>query len=216
MHEQRRRFAWMLEQLAGRGLRIPLTHISNSGAFSQALRGPDYADNGYFMDMIRIGVLLYGLLPSEELRDVCAMLNTKPVMRLITQVGMVKHLPAGSGISYGHMFHTQRETRIATLPVGYADGYPRRLSNKAHVLIRGQAAPIVGAICMDQCMADVTDIPGPVVPGDEAVMLGWQDVSGSGASPAVTADDLAGIVGTIGYEVVCGIGKRVPRVYING
>jgi alanine racemase len=208
MHEQRTRFEWVLGKLAERGLRIPLTHISNSGAFAQTLRGAPYADGGYFRDMIRIGILLYGLLPSGEMRGVCKTLGIKPVMRLITQVGMVKQLPSGAGISYGHMFRTERETRVATLPVGYADGYPRRLSNKAHVLIRGCKAPVVGAICMDQCMADVTDIPGEVKPGDEAVLLGSQ------GNEEISADDLADIVGTIGYEIVCGIGKRVPRVYI--
>jgi alanine racemase len=180
--------------------------MANSGAFSQILRGGPYGDPGYFADMIRLGILLYGLLPSGEMRDVCAPLRLRPVMRLLTQVSMVKELPEGAGISYGHLFRTARPTRIVTLPVGYADGYPRRLSNKAQVLINGHYAPVVGAICMDQCMADGTDIPGPINPGDEVVMMG---------GTMNTADILADILGTIGYEIVCGIGKRVPRVYIN-
>jgi alanine racemase len=106
------------------------------------------------------------------------------------------------------MYTTTRQTTIAVIPVGYADGYPRRLTHGGQVKIRGRFAPVVGAICMDQCMADVTDIPG-AAPGDIAVMLGTP-------SEGIGADDLAGIAGTINYEIVCGIGKRVPRVYKMG
>lgn len=208
MHEQRARFAWVLEALHKRGLTIPVRHMANSGAFAQTLRGGVFADEGFFADMIRVGVLLYGLLPSGAMAEVCAPLGLKPVMRLVTQVSMVKSIPAGSGVGYGHMFRSQRETKVATLPVGYADGYARRLSNKARVLIGGRPAPVIGAICMDQCMVDVTDIP-EVKPGDEVVMLGTQ------GTETVSADELADIVGTIGYEIVCGIGKRVPRVYVK-
>jgi alanine racemase len=202
MPEQQRRFGWLCGQLVERGLCIPNRHSFNSGAFAQTLRGAEYG--GGFPDTVRLGILLYGLPPSSEMKEICGELRLKPVMRLLAQVGMVKTLPAGFGISYGHSFRTQRETRVATLHIGYADGYPRRLSNKARALINGQYAPIVGAICMDQCMADVTGIP--VNPGDVAVMLGAEENS---------ADVLADTLGTIGYEVVCGIGKRVPRVYIN-
>lgn len=208
MHEQRKRFEWLLAQLGERGLRIPVRHMGNSGAFAQTQRGEDYADTGFFMDMIRVGILLYGLLPSSDMAQVCAPLGLKPVMRLMTQVSMVKRISSGAGVGYGHMFHAERETLVATLPVGYADGYARRLSNRARVLVNGYYAPIIGAICMDQCMADVTDIP-VVKPGDEVVMLGAQGQN------AVTADELADIIGTIGYEIVCGVGKRVPRVYVK-
>ncbi len=139
--------------------------------------------------------------------QMCAELDLRPVMKLKSQVGMVKVLPPGSGISYGHMYTTLRETKIATLPVGYADGYPRRLSNSALVLVGGRPAPVLGAVCMDQCMVDVTGLD--VNPGDEAVLMGSQ------GDASVTADELADIAGTIGYELTCGVGKRVPRVYIR-
>ena len=203
---QRERFCWILQELEACGLHIMLKHMANSGAVAQTLRNDPPTD--LFMDMVRVGILLYGLPPSREMTDVCDVLSLKPVMRLISQVSMVKELPAGVGISYGHHFVTPRPTTIAVLPVGYADGYPRRLTYGGRVLIKGQYAPIAGAICMDQCMVDVTDITGGVVPGEPVTLLG---------SPAegISADDLADIVGTISYEVVCGVGKRVPRIYSN-
>ena len=161
--------------------------------------------NSVLMDMTRVGILLYGLPPSAEMASACAPLGLKPVMRLMAQVSMVKRLEAGVGISYGHIYKTARESTIAVLPIGYADGYPRRLSHGGRVLIHGQFAPIAGAICMDQCMADITDIPN-VAPGDPVVLLGSKE-------EGICADSLANIVGTISYEIVCGIGKRVPRVY---
>jgi alanine racemase len=142
------------------------------------------------------------------MKDICGSLDLRPVMRLVTQVSMVKTLPPGSGVSYGHMFKAERETKIATLPVGYADGYPRLLSNKAHVLIGGKPAPVLGAVCMDQCMVDATGLD--VSPGDEVVLMGSQ------GGAAITADELAGMIGTIGYEISCGVGRRVPRVYLRG
>ncbi|MCL2664050.1 MAG: alanine racemase [Defluviitaleaceae bacterium] len=216
MMEQHRRFAQMTSELGSLGIKPPALHTGNSGAFSQTLQSRrDYwRENNFdvsscvFCGMIRIGILLYGLLPSPEMKDACAELNLKPAMRLVTRVGMVKTLPAGSGVSYGHSFVTRRETVVATLPVGYADGYPRLLSNKSHVLVGGKRAPLIGAICMDQCMADVTDVPG-VSPGDEAVLIGRQ------GAEEITADELAAHIGTIGYEIICGVGKRVPRIYIK-
>jgi len=166
---------------------------------------PPPIGNGIFMDVARVGIMLYGLPPSAEMAVACAPLGLKPVMRLMTQVSMVKELGANLGISYGHIYKTSRESTIAVLPVGYADGYPRRLSHGGKVLIHEQLAPIAGAICMDQCMVDVTDIPG-VKTGDPVVLLGSKE-------EGLCADDLADTVGTISYEIVCGIGKRVPRVY---
>jgi alanine racemase len=211
VYEQQARFAWVLGELEKRGLHIPVKHMANSGAVAQTLFAPD--SEGFFMDIVRVGVLLYGLPPSREMEEICRPLNLKPVMRLYSQVSMVKELAAGVGISYGHMFTTSRPTTIAVIPVGYADGYPRRLTKGGRVIIRGKSAPIVGAICMDQCMVDVTDISG-IAAGDTVTMLGEAE----DADPAVgiSADDLADTVGTISYEIVCGIGKRVPRVYING
>jgi alanine racemase len=118
---------------------------------------------------------------------------------------MVKKLPSGVGISYGHIYRTERESTIAVLPIGYADGYPRRLSRGGRVLVNGKFAPIAGTICMDQCMVDVTDVPD-VKPGDTVVMLDTLDNK-------ISAECLADTVGTISYEILCCIGKRVPRVY---
>jgi alanine racemase len=208
MYEQREKFLWVLKKLGEQGLNIPARHMMNSGAFAQTLRERRPLSEDFFFDMARIGVLLYGLPPSAEMAETVAPLGLSPVMSLKTQISMIKKIPAGVGVSYGHMFRTARETTVATLPVGYADGYPRRLSNQAHALINGKRAPVIGAICMDQCMADVTDIP-EAVPGGEAVLLGSQ------GGERIAAGELAGIVGTIGYEIVCGVGKRVPRVYIK-
>jgi len=214
MFEQEARFGWVLTELEKRGLHIMNRHMANSGAVAQALRGPEslmtddapIGDN-IFMDIARVGILLYGLPPSAEMAGICTPLGLKPVMRLMAQVSSVKRLAAGVGISYSHIYKTKRESTIAVLPIGYADGYPRRLSHGGRALIRGQFAPVAGAICMDQCMVDVTDIP-KVAPGDPVVLLGSKE-------EGICADDLADIVGTISYEIVCGIGKRVPRVYKN-
>ena len=202
MHEQEARYNHVLGELTRRGLHIPYRHMSNSGAVIQTVRGNMPS---VFMDITRVGILLYGLPASAELTQAYVPLGLKPVMRLMTQVSMVKHLEAGVGISYSHIYKTNRETTIAVLPVGYADGYPRRLSHGGRVLVHGQHAPIAGAICMDQCMADITGIPN-VAPGDPVALLGSKE-------EGLCADDLAEIVGTISYEIVCGIGKRVPRVY---
>lgn len=156
--------------------------------------------------LTRPGIMLYGAPPaspfpgSERLR---------PVMRFVTAVAFLKKLPPGAPVSYGGTFRTERESLIATLPVGYADGYPRRLSNGVDVLVRGRRAPQVGRICMDLCMVDVTDIPEISV-GDEVVLLGRQgDVE-------ISADELARRIDTISYEVFCGVSSRVPRLYLDG
>ena len=210
MYEQYSRFSYMLGLLDERGIPTNqlMKHAGNSGMLAQCLRS-DYSDPGFdmWLDMVRIGIMLYGLPPSKAMSGVCDTLGLKPAMRLMTRVSMTKALPPGSGISYGHLFRTDRESRIATLPIGYADGYPRLLSNKGEVLIKGCFAPIVGAICMDQCMVDVTDVPDAdqIKPGDEVVIFGGLGVN---------AEELAAKIGTIGYEITCGVGKRVPRIYI--
>jgi alanine racemase len=201
MHEQQARFSWVISELEKRGLKIPMKHAANSGALVQALRG---AAVPTFLDAVRPGILLYGHAPSAETAEICGQLNLKPVMRFMSQISMVKQLPEGVGISYGHIYKTARPSVIAVLPVGYADGYPRRLSHGGKVLVNGKLAPIAGAICMDQCMIDVTDIPG-VKAGDPVEMLGAEKIS---------AESLAKTVGTISYEILCCIGKRVPRVYV--
>lgn len=203
--EQQHRFNWVLNELKKRGLSIPIKHMANSGALVQQFL-PN-APQGLTLDAVRVGILLYGLPPSYEMQDICRPLGLKSAMHLYAQVSMVKDVDAGVGVSYGHLFTTQRPTRIAVIPVGYADGYPRRLTQGGKVIIRGQFAPVIGAICMDQCMVDVTDIPH-VTAGDTVTLL-------SNVGECLSADDLANIVGTISYEIICGIGKRVPRVYIN-
>ncbi|MCL1878751.1 MAG: alanine racemase [Defluviitaleaceae bacterium] len=212
MLEQQVRFEGMLEEISKRGLDIPIKHMANSGALSQTLRADgkfstDAQKKKLLLDAVRPGIMLYGHAPSAEMSQTCMNLDLKPVMRLMTQVSMVKKLPPGVGISYGHMYKTERESTIAVLPIGYADGYPRRLSRKGSVLVNGKFAPIAGAICMDQCMVDVTDIPD-VKSGDPVVMLDTVDNK-------ISAECLADTVGTISYEILCCIGKRVPRFYVS-
>jgi len=207
MREQIFRFEKMLAELKNRGLDIPVKHMANSGALSQTLRGKNFFDKKKLLsDAVRPGIMLYGHAPSAEMSDICRALDLKPVMRLMSQVSMVKKLPADVGISYGHIYKTSRESTIAVLPIGYADGYPRRLSREGRVLVNGKFAPIAGTICMDQCMVDVTDIPD-VKPGDNVVMLDTLDNQ-------ISAECLADTVGTISYEILCCIGKRVPRHYV--
>lgn len=210
MHEQYERFKRVLGGLKERGLDVPVKHTVNSGALVQAFREtegiPGQVQDDVLLDIVRPGILLYGHPPSTELVGSCTPLELKPVMRLMTQVSMVKKLPSDEGISYGHIYKTSRETTIAVLPVGYADGYPRRLSQTGRVLVNGQFAPIADAICMDKCMADVTDIPG-VKPGDQVIMLDTADNK-------ISAECLAETVVTINYEILCCIGKRAPRVYM--
>jgi len=202
MFEQLTRFKWVVKTLEERGVYIPIKHISNSGAFSHITTGSEY--HGFYLDTVRVGIMLYGYPPSAEMIKTCRPLSLKPVMRLKSRVSMVKELDANVGISYGHIYKTTRKSTIAVLPIGYADGYPRRLSRGGNVLINGKFAPIAGAICMDQCMVDITDIPC-VNPGDAVTMMGEE---------GICADNLAEIVGTISYEILCGIGKRVPRIYV--
>jgi len=202
MFEQLSRFKWVLGELTKRGVNIPKKHISNSGAFSHISTGQGFHE--FNLDFVRVGIMLYGYPPSAEMIETCAPLGLKPVMRLMSRVSMVKELEANVGISYGHIYKTKRKSTIAVLPIGYADGYPRRLSRGGKVLVNGKFAPIAGAICMDQCMVDITGIEG-VNAGDPVVMMG---------DKGVCADNLADIVGTISYEILCGIGKRVPRIYI--
>ena len=159
-------------------------------------------------DMARIGISLYGLYPSAEVNP--ATVRLMPVMRWKTRIAHLKTLPAGEAVSYGGMFITQRPTVVATLPVGYADGFRRRLWKLGWtVLIRGQRAPIIGRICMDMCMADATDIPGAAV-GDEVVLIGTQ------GNETISADEMAAALDTINYEITCLVGKRVPRVFMRG
>ena len=159
---------------------------------------------GHF-NTVRPGIILYGLPPSNEMHS---SLDLHPAMQFKTRITYIKEVPAGTSISYGCTYTTDKSTYIATLPVGYADGYNRRLSNKAHVLIGGQRRPIVGRVCMDQIMVDLGPDCDATI-GDEVVLFGRQ------GDAEITVTELADLVGTINYELVCAVSARVPRIYLN-
>ena len=184
-------FQQLLREMEHAGFKVPRKHIANSAC---VLDLPE----SYF-DLVRPGIMIYGLYPSK---DVSRELLLKPAMTLKTNISYLKRVPSGTPISYGSTYRTKKESLIATLPVGYADGYNRLLSNRGAVRIRGQYAPVVGRICMDMCMVDVTDLVDVRV-GDEVVLFGKDP----------TADEIAEKIGTISYEVLCTLGKRVPRIY---
>ncbi|MBN2352155.1 MAG: alanine racemase [Spirochaetales bacterium] len=182
--------------IKGLGIDLPYVHAANSGAL---IDKPDSHFN-----LVRPGIMLYGYYPSAEQERTIPL---KPVMELKTRISFLKKVPAGAGISYGLTYTAPRDTFIATLPVGYGDGYSRLLSNRGRVLVGGKPCPIAGRVCMDQTMIDL----GPETqakPGDEAVLFG--DVSGG-----PDAEEIARLMGTIPYEVTCLITKRVPRIYVD-
>ncbi len=195
--KQYRNFLYVSARLEKLGVSFSVRHCSNSGAIE------DYPCAA--LDMVRAGIILYGLAPSQKLAGA---LPVKPVMTLKSVVSSVKEIPEGASVSYGRTFTAANTMRIATIPIGYADGYIRRYAKDGYMLINGKRAKIVGRICMDQTMVDVTDIPG-VKMGDEVLIFG----DGSHGEP--TADDLARWSGTINYEVLCIIGKRIPRLFIK-
>jgi alanine racemase len=160
---------------------------------------------GYAAGLVRPGIMLYGSYPSPTFRS---LISLKPVMTLKTRIHFLKSVPSGARISYGGTFTAKRESRIATLPIGYADGYNRHLSNHGEVLIHGKRAPVVGRVCMDFIMVDVTDIPRASV-GDEVILIGQQ------GGEQITPEEIAEKIDSISYEVLCSIGKRVPRIYKN-
>lgn len=193
--EQMDRFEALIRELDAGGSTVPLRHASNSAAvldFGRAL-----------FTMVRPGLMLYGYNPLEQAAGGA---DLRPALSFVTRVAFLKKVKAGVPISYGRTFVTKRESIIATLPVGYADGFSRALSNRGEALVRGKRAPVAGRVCMDMCMIDVTEVPG-VREGDEAVLIGSQ------SGERITADDIAAKIGTIPYEVLCGIGSRVPRIY---
>ncbi len=185
-------FDRLVKRLNKDGISIPLVHAANSMGLL------DYK-NSHF-SMVRPGLIIYGLHPKDGLK-----IKLKPVLSLKTRIVFIKNVSQGIGISYGHDYVTQRATRIATLPIGYGDGYPRNLSNKAEVLIGGRRFKMCGKICMDQIMVDLKGFKAKV--GDEVVLIGSQ------GKEKVTAEELALKSGTIPYEIVCGLGSRIPRVY---
>ncbi len=190
------RFQRVTSALEKNGIKVPIEHAANSAAI---MTKPET-----HLDMVRAGISIYGLPPSPGLSKI---VELKPALSLKAKISYLKRVPAGEGVSYGLTYRTNKATLIATLPIGYADGYSRSLSNKSDVLVRGKRARVTGTICMDQFMVDVNHISDVKVT-DEVTLIGSQ------GSQEITADEIAALMGTINYEVVCAIGKRVPRVYI--
>ncbi|PYG88197.1 alanine racemase [Ruminiclostridium sufflavum DSM 19573] len=193
------RFMSIYNELQRIGIHIPVKHCANSAG---VIEYPEM-----HLDMVRPGIILYGMYPSEEVDK--SKIDLKPAMTLKANVVLVKEVEKNTSISYGRIYTTKRTSKIATIPIGYADGYTRMLSNKGEVLVRGQYAPVVGRVCMDQCMLDVTDLDCSVEVGDEVVLIGKQE------DKVITAEDVAKTIGMINYELVCIVGKRIPRAYIH-
>jgi alanine racemase len=194
--EQIRKFQSVIDELRGDSINIKYRHMANSTAI---LRYPDAHFN-----LVRPGISLYGLLPFDGAEKE---IRLKPVMQLKTKIVFIKRVRKGTSISYSRTWKAEKESIIGTLPIGYADGYNRLLSNQGEVLICGKRVPIVGRVCMDMCMVDLTSLPEVKV-GQEVVLIGSQ------GKEKITAEEIAKLIGTINYEVVCGISKRVPRIYL--
>ena len=197
-HQQFTKMMSMMDELQKRGVNIPLKHVANSGAIIDL-------PNTY-LDAVRAGIILYGYYPSDEVNK--SNLALKPALTLKATITNVKTLEKDMYISYGRTFKTSDKTVVATIPVGYADGYIRKLGENGKVIIKDQFAPIIGRICMDQFMIDVTNIPDVKI-GDEVILLGEKN------NLKYNADDIAEKLGTINYEVTCMLKSRLPRVYIK-
>lgn len=208
------RFRQVMDGLDGAGFRTGRFHCANSAAF--------FRYRHMHLDMARTGISIYGLVPYDKNWEswvgadaLRALSGLKPVFSLKARISFIKNISAGHPVSYCGTFRTERDSIIATIPVGYADGYSRALSNHARIMISGMEAPVVGNITMDQFMADVTDVcrKFPLKKGDEVILIG---VPGTGkSSRGITAEEIAGILGTINYEVVCMFNKRIPRIYVR-
>lgn len=194
---QRERFKQFIRMLEARGMDIPIKHINNSAGIMNF--------DEYF-DMCRMGIILYGLYPSHEVDK--SLLRIKPVMEWRTHISFIKELEAGREISYGGTYKTQETRRIATIPVGYADGYPRCLSNRGKVLINGQFAPITGRVCMDQFMVDITGMDAQV--GDTVILIG------KSGDHELSMEEVSESAYSFNYELPCRIARRVPRTYYRG
>lgn len=195
---QMKLFKQIVGMLEERGVHVPIHHCSNSAAIVDVPEAN--------MDLVRAGITMYGLWPSPEVDK--RRIELRPALSLVTHVAYVKELEAGREISYGGTYTTTKKQMIATIPVGYADGYARTLSNKADVLIHGQRAPICGRVCMDQFMVDVTDIPH-VKTGDKVTLIGRD------GDEQITMEELGECADRFNYEFVCDLGKRIPRVYLQ-
>ena len=180
------------------GIRIPMRHCSNSAGIVEIPEAN--------MDAVRAGIILYGLWPSDEVQA-DGKIQLRPMLSLKSRVVYVKTVPAGQEISYGGTFTTTRDTRVATVCIGYGDGYPRSLSNLGDVIIKGQRVPILGSVCMDQFMIDVTDVRVPVRVGDQVTLIGRE------GDACITMEELGALSGRFNYELACDIGKRIPRIY---
>lgn len=192
---QAERFMTFKQMLEKRNVEVEIYHSANSGAILQ--------HKNFAFNMVRAGIILYGLYPSEFLSK--NSLDLKSAMQLHSHVAFVKGIKKGESVSYGRTFIAENDMKIATIPVGYADGYPRMLSGKGRVIIKGKYAPIVGRVCMDQFMVDVSHIENIKI-GDSVILMG------SDSGLCVTADEIASLSQTINYEIVCGVSKRVPRM----
>ncbi len=194
---QKQLYLGFLEKIAANGIKIPVRHMDNSAGII------DY--NSDFLDMVRVGIMTYGLYPSEEVNK--AGFRLDPALEIISRVTFVKKVPAGFKVSYGSTYTTDKDTEIATVSIGYGDGYPRSLSNKGRVLINGKFAKIIGRVCMDQMMVDVTGMG--VKQGDRVVVVGKDGEN------FISVEEVADASGSFNYEFCCCINMRVPRVYIK-
>ncbi|EPY2271904.1 alanine racemase [Clostridium sporogenes] len=193
---QMNKYNQFINKLEEKNIQVPIKHIANSAAIIDL--------ESTHLDAVRAGIIMYGYYPSNYvLRN---NIKLKPVMSLKTSIVHIKKVSSGEYISYGRTFKTEKESIIATLPIGYADGYNRLLSNKGKVIVNGKLAPVIGRVCMDQCMIDVTSIEDLKV-GDVVTIMGEEN------GVSYTAEDIASEIGTISYEVICNVNKRVPRVY---
>lgn len=196
--QQEQRYNAFYEKLTAAGVKIPMKTFANSAAIMEI--------SSVHFDAVRPGIILYGCYPSAEVDK--KQLSLKPVMSVKANIVHLKKVPQGSTISYGRKYTASRESLIATLALGYADGFPRPYSMVGKVIVNGVFAPIAGNICMDQCMIDVTDVPDVKV-GDEVIVMG------SDGTNTILADDIGNATGTINYEIVCAFGQRLPKVYIE-
>lgn len=192
------KFHQMIDDVRQREIPVEIFHCSNSASIMEL--------PSEHMNLVRAGIILYGLYPSNEMEE--KRLPLKPVMSLYSHIVHVKEVPEGVTVGYGATYVTERPTRIATVPVGYADGYPRSLSNRAFVLLHGRRVPIIGRVCMDQFMVDVTDMPQVSV-GDVVTLIG-QD-----GEETLSVEEISEMAGSFNYEFVCDVSRRVPRVYIK-
>ncbi len=192
---QVKRYNGVIEALEAKNIHIPIKHVSNSAAII------DLPELNY--NMVRAGIMLYGLYPSHDVSH--ENVKLKEVMSLRARIGHVKEVGEGVGVSYGLLYKTNEETKIGTVPIGYADGYTRLYTGSAKAIVGGEIRPIIGRICMDQCMVDLTGLE--VQRGDEIILFGQS------GSDEISIDEVASWINTINYEVVCMISKRVPRVY---